>query len=283
MNTPVSSTASGYWKSRKTIVGAFWDSDFRLFDTLLCAQDALDVTGDLLEIGALYGKSAILLGVLAGQDDTVHVCDVFEQDTGDEANRAENDSSYPGLARDKFEANYRTFVDRDPHIIAELSTSIAKHVDARSLRFAHVDGGHLFETVVEDLRNVRPLLGPRGIIVLDDIRALHTPGVAAAAWGEVVGGGLVPFAMSEQKLYATWGPVEDYALHLETWLDRNSDVTNYGYQDIAGHCVLIIGNPRQEMTARDRIWSWLPILPPAVQAYMMRDQVGPHLGTRRRS
>ena len=276
MNVPVSSQSANYWRSRTSVVGAFWDTDFRLFDALLMSQRDLGVHGDLLEIGALYGKSTILLGLHGGPDETVRVCDVFEQETGDEANEAENASSYPGLARDTFEKNYRRFVERQPHVIQELSSSIAQHVEPDTLRFAHVDGGHLFETVVDDLRNVKPLMVPGGIVVLDDFRALHTPGVAAAAWAEVVHGGLVPFALSEQKMYATWGPADDYGRALDAWLTSSPDVTSYGYQTVAGHPVLIVENPQRQLTTRGRIARWLP---PAVLAFLLRKQTRPHLGT----
>ncbi|GAA1723252.1 class I SAM-dependent methyltransferase [Aeromicrobium alkaliterrae] len=279
MNVSVSPSASAYWRSRATIDGAFWDVDFRLFDELLTAQDALGVKGDLLEIGALYGKSTIVLGVHAESDETVHVCDVFESEASTDANQAENESSYPGLARDTFEANYRKYVDRDPRIIQEWSTAIASHIEPGTLRFAHVDGGHLFETVVDDLRNVKPLMGERGVIVLDDFRALHTPGVAAAAWAEVVSGGLVPFAISEQKMYATWGPAGDYARHLDTWLARSPDVVSYGYQDVAGHTLLVIENPTQPTTFRARVGRWVP---PAIVPLLLGKRPGPHLGTRER-
>lgn len=279
MNVPVSPTTAAYWSSRTTVGGAFWDADFRLFDELLAAQEALGVAGDLLEIGALYGKSTIVLGLHSRPTETVHVCDVFEQETGDDANQAENDSSYPGLARDTFEANYRRYVPRSPHVIQELSTSIASHVEPGTLRFAHIDGGHLFETVVEDLRNVKPLMAPRGVVVLDDFRALHTPGVAAAAWAEVVSGGLVPFAVSEQKMYATWDSATDYAQRLDGWLKRNPDVDNYGYQDVAGHSLLVLENPRPK-ELRSRIGRWVP---PALVPLLTGNKPGPHLGTRERN
>lgn len=279
MNVPVSPAASEYWSSRTAVGGAFWDIDFRLFDEVLAIQESLDVTGDLLEIGALYGKSTIVLGVHARADETVHVCDVFESEAATSANQAENASSYPGLARDKFLANYRTYVKGDPRIIQEWSTVIPDHVEPSTLRFAHVDGGHLFETVVDDLRNVKPLLVPQGVVVLDDFRALHTPGVAAAAWAEVVSGGLVPFALSEQKMYATWGPAAEYAARLDTWLARNTDVDNYGYQDVAGHSVLIVENPQKPTTLRGRLGRWVP---PAIAPLFLPKGPGPHLGTRER-
>ncbi len=279
MNVSVSPSASAYWRSRAEVEGAFWDIDFRLFDEVLTAQKSLGVSGDLLEIGALYGKSTILLGLHAAAGEVVQVCDVFEQETGDSANNAENESSYPGLARDKFEANYRRFVDTDPRVIQELSTSIARHVEPGTLRFAHVDGGHLFETVVDDLRNVKPLLAEGGIIVIDDFRALHTPGVAAAAWAEVVDGGLVPFALSEQKMYASWGPTDAYARHLDAWLQRSPDVENFGYQDVKGHTVLIMENPQRPTTVRGRIGRWVP---PALMPLLLPNRPGPHLGTRTR-
>lgn len=277
MNVPVSLSVSDYWDNRRSVAGAFWDIDFRLFDELLAAQESTGVTNDLLEIGALYGKSAIVLGVHARADEIVHICDVFEQEVGSSANRSENRSSYPGLARATFEANYGTYVKKAPRVIQELSTSIGSHVTPGSVRFAHIDGGHLFETVVEDLLNVKPLLRPDGIIVMDDVRAPHTPGVAAAVWAEVVSGGLVPFALSEQKLYATWGAAADYSQRLDAWLARSTDIDNYGYQEVAGHSVLIVANLQRPTTLAGSVARRVlgPLLLP--------NGPGPHLGSRVRN
>ena len=62
----VSPAVQEYWRERHSVIGAFWDIDFLLFDRILQTQQRSGVTGDLLEIGALYGKSAIVLGRHAG-------------------------------------------------------------------------------------------------------------------------------------------------------------------------------------------------------------------------
>ncbi len=50
----------------------------------------------------------------------------------------------------------------------------------------------------------RTLLAPEGVVVFDDYRAEHTPGVAAAVW-QRLDKGLSPFALSPVKMYATFG------------------------------------------------------------------------------
>lgn len=276
MKVQVSPQTEAYWQARGSIVGAFWDLDFLLFDHVLTSQAELGVTGDLLEIGALYGKSTVVLGLHARADDTVHVCDIFENEGVSEANDAENSSSYPGLARDTFERNYAAHVSKPPRIIQEFSDRIATHLEPGVLRFAHIDGGHLYETVVDDLRQTRALLGDDAVVVLDDVRALHTPGVAAAAWAAVINDGLNPFAISDQKMYATWGPSGAYAERLDAWLRRTPVITNYGYQDIAGRTVALIENPRAALNWRAHVSRWAP--PRAIE-WALRNSPRPHLGT----
>lgn len=56
--------------------------------------------------------------------------------------------------------------------------------------------------VVGDLQATSRLLLPDGVGVLDDFRAEHTPGVAAAAWRCA---GLQSFQLTSAKMFATWG------------------------------------------------------------------------------
>ncbi|MGY2876230.1 hypothetical protein ACVW00_003420 [Marmoricola sp. URHA0025 HA25] len=255
--------------------GAFWDLDFLLFDLILNAQTDTRTTGDLLEIGALYGKSTILLGLSATAGEEVVVCDVFEEASANLANDIENTLSYPELARAQFEQNYRTWVPRPARVVQGLSDTITQHVAAKCLRFAHIDGGHHFDVVADDLRNTRDLLGDRGIMVIDDFRALHTPGVAAAAWTAVVDDGLVPFCVSEQKLYASWsvGAAEQMLETVRAWASNHTGELNAGVQNVAGHSILILENPLPS-TPRDRL---VRLIPPAVKL-ALRGRPKPYLG-----
>ncbi len=241
----VSPCLQNYWRERHAVVGAFWDIDFLLFDCILSQQRNEGVRGDLLEIGAFYGKSAIVLGCHAASDEKVIVCDIFDDTLEDSDNLEENLQSYSGLNRDQFEQNYRRWVNRPPVIIAELSERVVDRVEPRSLRFAHIDGSHLYSVVHMDIANTRGLLNDSGVVVMDDFRALHTPGVAAAVWEAVANKGLIPICVSEQKFYGAWNPQIAQATRetVRRWAASQGEAINYGMQEVAGSSILIIQNP----------------------------------------
>ncbi|ORW75140.1 hypothetical protein AWC23_02860 [Mycobacterium saskatchewanense] len=230
-----------------------------LFDAVLTMQIDNGVGGDLLEIGALYGKSAIVLGCRARPDEQVIVCDVFDEAAGEDTNVAENDESYSGLNREKFEEIYSRWVDRPPVVIAELSEHIVGRIAPGSLRFAHIDGSHLYGIVRMDIANTRTLLKDTGVVVMDDFRALHTPGVAAAVWEAVANDGLIPVCLSEQKFYGAWNADAAQVLReaLTDWVIGHGDQLNCGVQEIAGASVLIIENPLP-LTLQRRMQLLLP-------------------------
>lgn len=268
----VSSPADRYWSERRSVPGHMYDIDFLLFDRLLATQSA---TGDLLEIGAYLGKSAILLGAHARPDETVWVCDVFEDQSGDDAaNASENEQSYVGLTRAAYEANYARFVERPSRVIQELSTNLRQHIGDRTLRFVHVDGGHLFGTVRADLANVDALATGDAIVALDDIRSVHAPGVAAAAWEAVSQGRLHPICISEIKLYLSPSPDVAAAAvaDLRSWFGRHSEV-HFGVQHVQGIDMVVVVNPTVP-TWRSRTKS---LIPPAL-VQRLRKPALPHLG-----
>lgn len=191
------------------IPGAFWPPDWQLFRALLEATAAAG-PGDLAELGVLYGRSAVLIGGSLREGETFTVVDLFEAEPDDTANATENAQSYPGLSRAAFEENYRRVHGRLPVVVVGPSESVVDHVPAGSHRFVHVDASHLHDHVVKDIDASRRILRPYGVLVLDDIRSPHTPGVAAAAWQAVLTSGLRPIAVSTYKLYATFGDPEPY-------------------------------------------------------------------------
>jgi hypothetical protein len=274
----VSGRVEEYWRERNSVVGAFWDLDFLLFDRILRMQFERDIPGDLLEIGALYGKSAIVLGLHARPAERMIVCDVFDDAGGDAENTAENLQSYNGLTRGKFEENYSRWVHQPPVVIAEPSEHIAARLAARSLRFAHVDGGHLYSVVRADIANVRGLMNDSGVVVMDDIRQLHTPGVAAAVWEAVANGGLIPISISEQKFYGAWNPDVARATRecLTEWAAAQGETLNYGTQLVAGAAVLVIENPII-WSLRTRVERFVP---PILSDVSRRGAPRPYLGSR---
>ncbi|MFI8852159.1 class I SAM-dependent methyltransferase [Streptomyces sp. 891-h] len=224
------------------VPGWFYRTDLILFDWFLSRQRDLRHHGDLLEMGAYMGKSAVLMGAYLQAGERFTVCDLFDDPEAapDEANEREMQRSYSTLTRRAFEANYLSFHDELPRIVQAPTAVVPGEVADGSCRFVHVDASHLYEHVRGDIAAARDVLGPEGIVVLDDYRSDHTPGVACATWQAVLEGGLRPVCVSSHKFYGTWGdprPWQD-ALHAELkergkcWLQ---------WQQVAGQRLLLVG------------------------------------------
>lgn len=216
------------------VPGWFPALDQTLFSWLLNRQEALGQRGDLLELGAYMGKSAILLGRHLRPGETFTVCDLFESDAPDGANQAEASKSYASLTRQVFERNYLAFHDDLPRVIQGPSSLITGEVKPGTCRFVHIDASHLYEHVYDDIGAAQSLLVPDGIVVLDDFRSEHTPGVSVAAWEAVLNRGLRPVCLSTQKLYGTWGdpgPVQEELLEML----RAREDCGLSVQEAAGH------------------------------------------------
>jgi hypothetical protein len=186
------------------VPGWFFYPDARVFAGIDAYQRASGVTGDLLEIGVYLGKSAILMGYLRRDGERLVVCDLFESEGTTEESRRENCRWYGGLSRQEFEDNYRRFHDRLPTVLACPSSELSRVGPPGSFRIVHVDGSHVYDIVQEDLGNAERLLGDGGVVIVDDWRSAHTPGVAAATWEAILNRRLVPFCFTDQKMYATW-------------------------------------------------------------------------------
>jgi hypothetical protein len=209
------------------IPGWFFANDRLLFDWFL-GDHQREVHGDLLELGVYLGKSATLLGRHLRQDEILTVCDLFDSDAADAANSAEMAGFYRStLTRVRFEQNYLAFHERLPEIIQAPTSVLADgRIRAGSCRFVHVDASHLYEHVAGDIQVARKALAPDGVIVLDDYRSEHTPGVAAAVWDAVLHHDLHPICLSSQKFYGTWGDPEPAVTALRdsigTWQGRKA-------------------------------------------------------------
>ncbi len=192
------------------IPGWFWKVDQEAFAWLLDQQTAAGTTGDILELGVYLGRSAVLLGSRLRPGETFTVCDLFDSSAPDDENAAEMAMSYrKTLTRQAFEANYLAFHDQLPEVIQAPTSALADgRVKAGSCRFVHVDASHLYEHVVGDIEVARAALAEDGLVVLDDYRSPHTPGVAAAVWSAVATLGLRPVCLTPEKFYGTWGDAD---------------------------------------------------------------------------
>ncbi|MEU0396440.1 class I SAM-dependent methyltransferase [Streptomyces sp. NPDC006208] len=227
------------------VKGWFWSVDQLLFDWFLTRQRETDQKGDLLELGAYLGKSAIFVGSYLREGEEFTVCDLWDSPAPDDSNSAEMDRSYATLTRRAFEANYLSFHDELPLLVQAPTSVITSRVRAGSCRFVHVDASHLYEHVHGDIAAARELLVPDGIVAFDDFRAEHCPGVAAAVWGAVATDGLKPIVISGTKLYGTWGDPTAAREELLAWLETRTDMW-HGVEEVAGLPLIRIKGPKAQ-------------------------------------
>jgi hypothetical protein len=220
--------------------------------------------GDLAELGAYMGKSAIVIGEYVRPDETFVVIDLFESPARNIANVAENVRTYPGLTQRAFEANYLAAHDRLPVVVKAPSSEILHHAAADSHRFVHVDASHLYDHVRTDIDSARALLQPSGVVVFDDIQSAHTPGVAAAVWAAVDNGGLHPIVISQGKLYGTWENAETWRPELLEWLQLPSVGLRHEVQQVAGSPLIRVWQPPETSLAHA---AWRSLVPRGVRSY----------------
>ncbi|MEU3502127.1 class I SAM-dependent methyltransferase [Streptomyces hundungensis] len=228
------------------VKGWFWPVDQLLFDWFLTRQDrAPRGTGDLLELGAYLGKSAIFIGTYQRPGEEFTVCDLFDSPAPDDPNSAEMDRSYATLTRRAFEANYLAFHERLPSVVQAPTSVIASRLTPGSCRFIHVDASHLYEHVRGDIEAAKELSAPDAIVAFDDFRAEHCPGVAAAVWGAVATTGLKLICITGTKAYGTWGDPEPARAELLEWLTSRTDLW-HGVEEVAGAPLIRISGKKAQ-------------------------------------
>ena len=248
-----------------SIPGWMARSDFALFNFFLGQQCNSGEVGDLAELGVFLGKSAVVIGGHVKEGEQFTVVDLFDDAaTGtDNANADENAQSYPGLAQARFEENYLAVHETLPKVVRGLSSTVLDYACSNSHRFVHIDASHLYEHVRGDLAAARKLLQPRGVVVLDDYRSPHTPGVAAATW-EAVAAGLQPIVVTDAKLYGTWSDADRWRQELSRWLPESGMA--YETQEVAGGPLIRAWFPE------NRLAKWVP--PAIVDSLVRCRQIG---------
>ncbi|MEU8544467.1 class I SAM-dependent methyltransferase [Streptomyces sp. NPDC048717] len=226
------------------VKGWFWAVDQLLFDWFLKKQNGdPDTRGDLLEMGAYMGKSAILIGSYLQPGERFTVCDLFDAPAPDASNLVEMKTSYSTLTRRAFEANYLAFHDELPTIVMAPTSVVTDEVKADSCRFIHIDASHLYEHVHGDIAASRAVATEGAVVVFDDYRSEHCPGVAAAVWGAVARDGLQVICVTGSKLYATWSDAEPLREEMLAWLATREDLW-HGVEEVAGAPLIRIGGKR---------------------------------------
>ncbi|RYD85899.1 MAG: class I SAM-dependent methyltransferase [Verrucomicrobiaceae bacterium] len=167
---------AGLLRIDEIIPGSMLYEDALAFSILLQQQAAMGVSGDILEIGTLNGKTAAALGLNLGPEEKLHVCDLFEVEV-----TGANDA----YKRHVSEANVRHNIlvatgIPEGNLVTHAIDSRQLSFSPGSLRFVHVDGDHRFDGCLSDLLNAWDWLAPFGILAVDDYNHPDWPEVGPA-------------------------------------------------------------------------------------------------------
>jgi hypothetical protein len=143
---------------------------YQVMQILLDLQTSHQFSGDLVEIGVFQGHTLALLAAASGENERVmgidvdHTCldesyrrivDVCQRYTlNPDLRNYHGSSSLPGC---------RVFLE--------------KNISAYGIRFAHIDGEHSREMVLNDARVLSEFMAPWGLMCFDDMFSIASPSV----------------------------------------------------------------------------------------------------------
>jgi SAM-dependent methyltransferase len=231
-------------RTYRDIDGWFSWTDHAMFRGILEAQRT-SPGGDLVEIGAFKGKSAVVIGDYLRPDEQFVVVDTFGDPellgiAEESSERTQGRNYFTNLSRTQFEENYLSIHESLPTVVQALSTDVVNHVTSGAARFIHVDGSHQYEDVADDCRSVKKLLRSDGVVVFDDWRKPACPGVAAAIWDSALHDGLIPVALTPQKLYGVHGDPEPLLAAVRALVAARPQALRIKEVDLFGRPVLLV-------------------------------------------
>ena len=193
-------------EDHKFIDGWFFGLDQVAFYELFSIQNQQGLRGDVCEVGVYKGKSFVFLSLLKGQNDRLIGFDLFPDDLEEVTKRnlsdygvAENTELHKGLTSDLE--------------LAELNSILSSR-----LRFLHIDAGHEYHEVLQQLQLFSPYMDDLGIISMDDYQDREFPGIEAAVLDFADRDRprrFVPFLAGSNKMYLC---ASQHASHLQTLL-----------------------------------------------------------------
>jgi len=148
--------------------GWFFGPDQLAFYELCALQERLQIAGDLGEVGVFKGKSLVLLSLLKRDAERLLGFDLFMED--------HLEATQSALSAFNAEKNVELFKG----LTSEISLEKLDETIRSPLRFLHIDAGHEYHEVLEQLAIFTPYLGDQAIIAMDDYQDREFPGIEAA-------------------------------------------------------------------------------------------------------
>ena len=110
---------------------------------------ALEVGGNLLEIGVHHGRTFILLALMAQEGERSYAIDLFEDQERNIDHSGLGDSTAFAPIMRRYAPRRRTTSSRATRSSSTAAAGIEK------VRFAHIDGAHYVDAIVNDLTKVQ--------------------------------------------------------------------------------------------------------------------------------
>jgi hypothetical protein len=188
-----------YLRSTAGVKGWFFPIDVSLFGAIDEIQKMEGVKGNLFEIGVHHGKSTVLLAKFRQADESLGVCDIFEEQG------LNKDASGKG-DREIFLGNMRTLAGVEEgafKVFSKSSSDLGEEDTTGACRFFHIDGGHWPEIVFSDLKTADRALLPEGVVAVDDVFNPNWPGVGEGFYRftSEFPGRLVPIIIGANKVF----------------------------------------------------------------------------------
>ena len=159
----------------RVLPGWFNVDDCAHFHLILSLQASTGMVGDLLEIGSYHGRSTCMLAYSLRPGERLVVCDVFDQPT-EEPYR---DRPTEGGLITNLLSVAPSLNPAQVRIVRGYSRDLTFET-SQAFRFAHIDGGHAYDTVAGDLGLVAAHVMPHGVIAVDDYENRMFPAVTRA-------------------------------------------------------------------------------------------------------
>jgi hypothetical protein len=157
--------------------------DSVLIPLLLQLQISQGDAGDILEIGVYKGKLVPIYASNMIGSETLVLCDLFDTMQSSHENQLEISYSYETTRVAEITELLLKYPEISVTIFAGNSLHLAPRLAEWKFRFIHVDGSHLYEIVKRDIVLALKYLDAKsGILVIDDYRSIHAPGVTRAVW-----------------------------------------------------------------------------------------------------
>lgn len=172
--------------------GWFYPLDMVTFVELYNLQKALKLSGNIAEVGVWKGKSLTLLSLLRTREESLLCFDSFDDDNRRITEK--NVQAYGNSENIKFWKGFTS----------DLSVNELDRQFETPLRFLHIDAGHEYHEVLEQLHLLSPYVSDSGIIAMDDYQDAEFPGVGAAVLDfaeKVRPRRFVPFLATGNKMY----------------------------------------------------------------------------------